>query len=59
MRGSRSRAATNCISLVPGLAKQAVTPLSARVVIRASAPFMVFSVPFGPASDISRETPTA
>jgi len=46
MRGSRSRAATNCISLVPGLAKQAVTPLSARVVIRASAPFMVFSVPF-------------
>jgi hypothetical protein len=48
MRGSRSRAATNCISLVPGLAKQAVTPLSARVVIRASAPFMVFSVPLRP-----------
>ena len=40
MAGLRSSAATNCISLVPGLAKQAVTSLATRVESRASAPFI-------------------
>ena len=40
MRGSPSRAATKCISEVPGLAKQASTPQSARVRTRLSAPFI-------------------
>ena len=35
-----SRAATKCISLVPGLVKQVVTPASTSVRIIASAPFM-------------------
>jgi len=49
--GCRSSALTNCISLVPGLAKQATTSLSINVSIRASAPFMPFlptAKPFGP-----------
>jgi hypothetical protein len=40
MRGSSSSAATKCISLVPGLVKQTSMPASARVFIRAWAPFM-------------------
>src|SRR5262245_31706582 len=40
MRGSRPSAATRCISLVPGLCKQVVTPQLANVLMSASAPFM-------------------
>src|SRR5690606_34199368 len=39
--GSLSRAATKCISLVPGLVKQTSTPASTRVFIRACAPFVI------------------
>ena len=38
---SESRALTRCISEVPGLAKQTVTPSFARVLVRLSAPFIV------------------
>src|SRR5438270_2931359 len=42
--GTESRAATKCISEVPGLVKQVVTPASTSVRIRASAPFMAWPV---------------
>ena len=40
MPGTRSSAATKCISDVPGLQKQVSTPLFSRVWTRLSAPFM-------------------
>ena len=40
--GTASRAATKCISLVPGFVKHVVTPASTSVRIMASAPFMAF-----------------
>src|SRR5215475_8015715 len=40
MPGTRSSAATKCISDVPGLEKQVSTPLRSRVWTRLSAPFM-------------------
>src|SRR5271166_1842349 len=40
MPGTRSSAATKCISEVPGLQKQVSTPLFSRVWTRLSAPFM-------------------
>src|SRR5579872_6256684 len=41
MPSTRSRAATKCISEVPGLAKQTSTPPATRVRTRLSAPFIV------------------
>src|SRR4051794_33206760 len=41
MPGTRSSAATKCISLVPGLEKQTSTPLPSSVRTRLSAPFTV------------------
>jgi hypothetical protein len=41
MPGIRSSAATKCISLVPGLAKQVSTPQASSVFTRLSAPFIV------------------
>ena len=40
MPGTRSSAATKCISEVPGLQKQVSTPLFSRLWTRLSAPFM-------------------
>src|SRR6202007_1544549 len=42
MPSTRSRAATKCISEVPGLAKHTLTPPATRVRTRLSAPFMTF-----------------
>src|SRR5450756_688505 len=47
MPSTRSRAATKCISEVPGLAKQTSTPPATRVRTRLSAPFIVRSRPRG------------
>src|SRR3982074_1803810 len=47
MPGTRSSAATKCISEVPGLEKQVSTPLRSRVCTRLSAPFI--AVPSGQA----------
>src|SRR5262249_13753217 len=41
MPSTRSRAATKCISEVPGLVKQTLTPPATRVRTRLSAPFIV------------------
>src|ERR1700688_1626890 len=41
MPSTRSRAATKCISEVPGLAKQTSTPPATKVRTRRSAPFIV------------------
>src|SRR3982074_3545991 len=41
MPSTRSRAATKCISEVPGLAKQTATPPATKVRTRLSAPFIV------------------
>src|SRR5436190_13027993 len=43
MPSTRSRAATKCISEVPGLAKQTSTPPATKVRTRLSAPFMLHS----------------
>src|SRR5450756_812515 len=43
MPSTRSRAATKCISEVPGLAKQTSTPPATRVRTRLSAPFIIRS----------------
>src|SRR5262245_57874525 len=43
MPGTRSSAATKCISLVPGLAKQVSTPDASSVRTRVSAPFKMGS----------------
>jgi len=49
MRGSRSSAVTRCISLAPGLAKHAATPVSASDPMIASAPVMLlWSAPRSP-----------
>src|SRR5438874_5766494 len=45
MPSTRSRAATKCISEVPGLAKQTSTPPATKVRTRLSAPFII-SLPF-------------
>ena len=45
IRGSLSRAATSCISDVPGFAKHAVTPASANFFISRSAPFITALLP--------------
>src|SRR5260221_11965051 len=47
MPSTRSRAATKCISEVPGLAKQTSTPPATKVRTRLSAPFII-PLPFEP-----------
>src|SRR5689334_2485024 len=47
MPSTRSSAATKCISDVPGLAKQTVTPPPTKVRTRLSAPFMSAFLPLG------------
>src|SRR6266436_2053130 len=47
MPSTRSRAATKCISEVPGLAKQTSTPPATKVRTRLSAPFII-PLPFAP-----------
>src|SRR5262249_2334760 len=47
MPSTRSSAATKCISEVPGLAKQTVTPPPTKVRTRLSAPFMSALLPLG------------
>src|SRR3954470_7766336 len=54
MPSTRSRAATKCISEVPGLVKQTSTPPSTRVRTRLSAPFMVLGVPSLTGSSLAR-----
>src|SRR5438270_8329331 len=59
MPSTRSRAATKCISEVPGFAKQVSTPPATRVRIRLSAPFIVLDPYVRGADEIVNPSETA